>query len=197
MSEVQVEMEVPQLSKFAGELDEVIKYIGKNIQVITQSINVVRKDEEKIFYTYIPEIIRKQDEIMKKQEVLETGMKDLSRKMETVDKKVNDLAIQTNEILTKLLPLIEGIKNSQQRAAQITTITPVTAAMPNKLVNTKYCKEEISDAELDALDMEQLKHLRQNIASTKYKYNKNGKTDYVTMCDRNTEKINSRLKIST
>ena len=68
--------------------------------------------------------------------------------------------------------------------------------MPNKLVNTKYCQEEISDVELDALDMDQLKRLKQNIASTKYKYKKEGKNEHVVMCDRNTEKINLRLKIA-
>ena len=200
MADTQVELKVPELSKFSGELDNVVKYIGQNIQVITESINVIRRDQEVLFYTSIPGILSKQNEIMKKQEYLESGIKELSTKMEKMDNKlnvvegkVNDLAIQTNEILTKLLPLIEGIKNIQYIPTPIQVPIPT---MPTKLVNTKYCQEEISDVELDALDMDQLKRLKQNIASTKYKYKKEGKNEYVVMCDRNTEKINLRLKIT-
>lgn len=200
MADTQVELEVPELSKFTGGMNDVNKYIGQNIQVITQSINVIRRDQEIIFYKSIPDILKKQDEIIKKQDDLENGIKELSTKMEKMDNKlnavegkVNELAIQTNEILTKLLPLIEGIKNMQYIPATISV--PVTT-IPNKLVNTKYCQEEIADAELDVLDMDQLKRLKQNIASTKYKYKKEGKNEYVVMCDRNTEKINLRLKIA-
>jgi hypothetical protein len=48
MSKTQVELQVPQLTQFSGELNNVIRYIGQNIQVITESINVIRRDQENI-----------------------------------------------------------------------------------------------------------------------------------------------------
>lgn len=177
MANTQVELQVPQLSQFSGELNNVVRYIGQNIQVITESINVIRRDQELIFYKLVPELIKKQDDITRNQEVLLT-------KIDAIDDKLNDVLnmITSNEISKshdEQLPNggLFGTWESPKRA----------------IINAKYCIEEIPDEELTSLDQEQLKRLRMNIASTKYKYKKAGKSDHVDMCELNTNKITSLL----
>lgn len=134
MANTQVELQVPQLSQFSGELNSVVRYIGQNIQVITESINVIRRDQETIFYKIVPEIIKKQDDIARNQEVLTRNQEVLLTKLDAMDDKLNDVLnmITSNEAM-------KGEQLPNGSVADATGLFGTWESPKRAIINAKYC----------------------------------------------------------
>lgn len=127
-------------------------------------------------------------------------LEDMNIRMdEKIDKLTAQSAIWASDILTSINSAQSQEPKVRTELARSNQCTSPSSKSKGKtsISASVYTKEEINADELNKMDNETLKTLRNTISSTKCRYNKKHNKEATDMCERNIEIINMVLSNRT